>query len=52
MVRYMENRKHTCDIEMHAQTRGTERVPFGFKPTARIYDVFPAVLCAEERIKK
>lgn len=33
---------------MHAQTCGTERVPFSFKPTTGIHDVFPTVLRANE----
>jgi hypothetical protein len=33
---------------MHAQTRGTERVPFSFKPTTGIHDIFPTVLRAKK----
>lgn len=47
----MKSGRPTCDIEMHAQARGTEWVPFSFEPTTRIYDVFPTVLCAEKRIQ-
>ena len=47
---YQGRGKHTSDVEMHAQTRGTERVSFSFKPTAGIHHVFPTVLCMDESI--
>lgn len=48
-MRYIrESAKHTGDIEMHAQTRGAERVSFSFKPPTGIHDVFSTILCTEE----
>lgn len=44
--------KRTGDIEMHAQTRGAEGMPFSFKPATGIHDIFSTVLWEEECVHK
>jgi hypothetical protein len=34
----------TCDIEVHTQTSSPEWMSFGFKTTARVYNILAAVL--------